>query len=135
MESAPLNALRIAASVPALIQAAHRLGGELAHAEFGDDAGTTVAAEADRLLIVLLLRQPDMKNSGNLCRSVGAWKNIPPSQLEGGKIRLLRLGPVFKFDPGPVGTVVVGAAVDGAVVPTGDLAQTACIAAATDVFQ
>ena len=40
----PFHAVRIAAAVPVLVQAADSLGGELAHAEFGDDIGAAVAA-------------------------------------------------------------------------------------------
>src|SRR5271156_2305492 len=76
------HAVRVAAAVPVLIEAADSLRGEFAHAQFGDDAGATIAADADHLLIVLVLRKTDMKNSGNPGRSAGAWKNVLPKQLQ-----------------------------------------------------
>src|SRR5271170_4060790 len=51
----PFDAVRIAAAVPVLVEAAHRLGGELAHTQLGDDAGASIAAKADHLPVVLVL--------------------------------------------------------------------------------
>ena len=87
--------------------------------------GAAVAAQADHLLIILVLRQADMENSGHLGRRPGARKHILPKQFQRRKIRLMGLGPVFESDPG----------LHGAVVSTDDLAQAACIAAAADVFE
>src|ERR1700745_2872496 len=96
----PLDAVRIAAAIPVLVKAANRLGGELAHAEFGDDVGAAIAAEANHLLIISMLREADMKNSGQLRRCSGTRQHILPEQFERRKIWLVRPGPVFKLDPG-----------------------------------
>src|SRR5207302_9140287 len=96
-----------------------------AHAEFGDDVGAAVAAEANHLLIISVLRETDMKNSGNLRGGSGTGQHIFPEQPEGRKIRLMRPGPVFEFDSG----------LHGAVVSANDLRQTAGIAATANVFE
>ncbi len=119
------HAVRITAPVPVLVQAADGLGGQLAHAEFGDDVGAAVAAHAGHLLIVPLLREADRKDARQLRRGAGARKNILPNLLQGRTIRLMRPGPVFESDPG----------LRGAVVSTDDLTQAACIAAAANVFE
>ena len=66
-----------------------------------------------------------MKDTATFEAVPALGKNILPKQLERSKIRLMRPGPVFEFDPG----------LHGAVVSADDLTQAARIAAAADVFQ
>src|SRR5947199_5166525 len=120
-----LHAVRIAAAIPVLVKAADGLGGQLAHAEFGDDVSASVAAEAHDLRIVPMLSEADMQNSRHLRRGSSAGKNILPKQLERRKIWLMRPRPVFELDSG----------LHGAVVSADNLREAAGVAAAPNVLK
>ena len=121
----PFDAVRIAAAVPLLVQAAYGLGGELTHSEFGDDAGAAVAPKPDHLPIIFMPRKTDMKDSAPFAAELALGRTFLQSSFRVERFGRCGLVQSSRSDPG----------LHSAVVSADDLTQPACIAAAANVFE